>query len=729
MKIDFMKRIATTFLLCVLFANSRAHEGMWIPSLLDAVYDDMKAYGLQLSKEDLYSVNQSSLKDAIVLFGGGCTAEVVSESGLIFTNHHCGYSYIQYHSSLEHDYLTDGFWAKNAAEELICDQLTATFIVSIEEVTESMNKGIEVGMAPSEIEKVRIGNRKALESAIEKKTGYGAYVRAFNYGNQFFMIRTKTYSDVRLVGAPPSVIGKFGGDTDNWVWPRHTGDFSIFRIYADENNEPSGYKESNKPYRPGHSLPISLDGVKEGDFSMIYGFPGRTEHFLSSWAVDYLVNKSLPIRIEMRETVLGVLETAMRSEDKVRIQYAAKQSSISNAYKKWIGQVQGLQEIDALSLKRKIETEFKNRTVNERAFVNYQDVLPALEALYTKYEKSNLARDGFGEYIYSGPEIFAFAYSFESLLNGYEKLKADGKLTQTISDLKAEVRMFFKDFDLETEKKIFEALTPIYVERFDEAYGPVVLKAELMKKGGKNMLMTRMYDKGFFTDSTRLMNFLNNVNPKSFKKIKADPAFSLAKRMFDIYNTTVKPENLLFNSELEYQMTRFVKAGHNMNLGGDYWFDANSTLRLSFGKVEGSAPRDGMEYTYYTTSDGILEKNRNKHPDFEINPRLSQLFSERNFGVYGENGELHVCYTGSNHTTGGNSGSPALNSKGQLVGINFDRSWESTMSDVVYNPEICRNIMVDVRYVLWVIDVYANADYLLNEMKLIKTSPELIEMK
>jgi hypothetical protein len=461
---------------------------------------------------------------------------------------------------------------------------------------------------------------------------------------------------------------------------------------------------------------------------MVYGFPGRTEHFLSSWAVDYLVNKSLPVRIEMRETVLGVLEGAMRSSDKVRIQYAAKQSSISNAYKKWIGQVQGLLEVDALSAKQRSEAEFKSRTINERAFVNYQNVLPGLEALYTNNEKSNLARDGFSEYMNYGPEIFAFAYGFDPLLNNYEKLKSDGKLVETISELKNKARLFYKNFDLATEKKIFEALTPLYIERFDESFGPVVLKAEFMKKGGKDMLMARMYDQGFFADSTRVMNFLNNINPKSFKKIKDDPAFNLAKRMFDMYNTSVKPAYALFNSEMEFLMTNYVKAGREMSLGGDYWFDANSTLRLSFGKVEGSAPRDGMTYTYYSTSDGILEKNRNKHPDFEINSRLKQLLADKNFGVYGEKGELHVCYTGSNHTTGGNSGSPALNAKGELVGINFDRSWESTMSDLVYNPEICRNIMVDIRYVLWVIDVYAEADYLLNEMRLIKTSPELIEM-
>jgi len=729
MKIENMKRFITLLTTLSFYSTSLAHEGMWIPSLLDAVYDDMKAYGLKLSKEDLYSVNQSSLKDAIVLFGGGCTAEMVSGSGLLFTNHHCGYSYIQYHSSVENDYLTDGFWAKSRQQELLCDQLTATFIVSIDDVTDAMNKGIEAIMSAQEIEKIRSANRKEIEGAVEKKMGYSAYVRAFNYGNQFFLMRTKTYADVRLVGAPPSVIGKFGGDTDNWVWPRHTGDFSVFRIYADENNEPIAYNSENKPYQPAHFLPISLDGVKDGDFSMVYGFPGRTEHFLSSWAVDFMVTQSLPMKIEMRETVLAVLQEKMRASDKVRIQYSAKQSGISNAYKKWIGQLQGLDQMDAIWMKKKEEVAFKSRTVNERAFVNYQDVLPKLESLYASNAKMNMAREGFVEYINYGPEVFAFAYMFNSLLTEYDKLVSEGKLAETISSLKAAAKSFFKDFDISTERAVFEALTPLYFKWVDENMGPIALEAEFSKKGGKEMLMKRMYDKGFFVDSTKVMNFLNNINPKSFKKIAADPAFNLSKKMYETYIAVLRPAYTTFNSDLEFTMGRYVKAIHDMNLQDEYWLDANSTLRLSFGKVEGSSPLDGMEYKYYSTSDGILQKNKQKNLDFELNPRLKKLFSERNFGVYADGGELRICYSGSNHTTGGNSGSPALNANGQLVGINFDRSWESTMSDVVYNPEICRNIMVDIRYVIWVIDVYAEADYLLNEMRLIKTSPEKVETR
>jgi len=699
-----------------------AKEGMWIPALLGAVEDDMQALGLELSADDLYSVNHSSLKDAIVLFGGGCTGEMVSDQGLLFTNHHCGFSYIQEHSSLAHDYLKNGFWAMNRQEELACPGLKVTFIVSMEDVTARVSEGVKEGMSAGEIANIKTANRKAIEEEFKKNNSLlGVQLKAFNYGNQFFVILTKTYNDVRLVGAPPSAIGKFGGDTDNWVWPRHTGDFSVFRVYASSDNEPADYSTSNVPFKPAHHFPISLDGVHEGDFSMVYGFPGKTEHFLTSYAVDYLVNKSNPLKIEMRNASLDILKRRMNASDEVRIKYAAKQSNIANAWKKWMGQQIGLKNFDAIEQKKKFEQEFSKKIMEEKS-VKYQNVLPELQSLYQQLEPINLQREAFVEYVFFGTEMFAFAHNFENLIKNYDTLKANGKLEETIQKLKTDSRSFYKNFDLETEKEVYASLTTLY--------GLGNGEYDRISSNDPNPgLASLVYTQSIFRDSTVLFTLLDNFNKKSLKKFNRDYFFKESISMFDEYNNITRPEFLKLNAQIESLMQQYVEAITLVFPKDDYWSDANSTLRISYGKVEGSIPHDGMIYNYYTTADGILEKFDPANPDFEMPERLIELLEAKNFGVYGENDELRICYTGSNHTTGGNSGSPALNSKGYLMGINFDRSWESTMSDVVYNPEICRNIMVDIRYVLWVIDVYANADWLLGEMTLVKKSDEEPEMR
>lgn len=711
-----MKKIYTLMVMTIAMLSVRAHEGMWIPSVLGAVHDEMQGMGLKLSEEDLYSINHSSLKDAVVLFGGGCTAEVVSNEGLIFTNHHCGFDYIQFHSSLEHDYLKNGFWAMSREEELVCKGLTATFVVSMEDVTKQMLDGISKDMAPADIDALKASNKKKLEEAAKSK-GLSAVVRAFNYGNQYFLIITKTFSDVRLVGAPPSEIGKFGGDTDNWVWPRHTGDFSVFRIYADSENAPAEYSAANKPYKPAHYFPISLKGTHEGDFSMVYGFPGRTEHFLTSYAVDYALNKSNKMRIHMRKTSLGIIDSKMRSSDQLRIQYAAKQSDISNAYKKWIGQELGLVRFDAIKKKKEEETQFSNLVKTSQDPTD-AEILPKLERSYNEYEKYNMARDGFVEYVFYGPEVFAFARSIQDFMNNYEKLVTDGKVEKERTSLLESIRLFYKNFDLKTEKEIFNGLTPLYMEYVDGELGPNVLKPYFTK--GMSGAVSKIYDKSMFRDEELVIKFVESYSSKSKKKALKDPIFMISKSLFEVYANTITPKSREFAGIMDTQMNRYVRRKQELMPSKDYWNDANSTLRISFGKVEGSAPHDGSTYTYFTTADGILDKYMTGNPDFEIGSKLKGLLESKAYGEYGEGGELRVCYTGSNHTTGGNSGSPALNANGELVGINFDRSWESTMSDIYYSPEICRNIMVDVRYVLWVIDEYAGADYLLKEMTLVR---------
>jgi hypothetical protein len=693
-----------------------ATEGMWIPSVLSAVYDDMKAAGLQLSEEDLYSVNNSSLKDAIVLFNGGCTGEIVSDNGLLFTNHHCGFDYIQFHSSLQNDYLKNGFWAMNRDQELICDGLSVVFIVRMDDVTAQMREGIKSGMTMIEAEVVLTKNKAALEAAyLKDNPGLGVQIRAFNYGNQYFASLTKAYTDVRLVGAPPSEIGKFGGDTDNWVWPRHTGDFSVFRIYADKNNEPARYSKDNVPFKPAHFLPVNISGVKEGEYSMVYGFPGRTDHLLTSYAVDFVMNESNPMRIDFRDQSIAVLEGAMRSSDELRIKYAAKQSDIANAWKKWKGQQIGLTNFDAIGMKQKFEYEYSSKCKLEENSA-YAGLLDALKKKYDEANPTIFSMQRFVEYAYYGPELISFSNRFRVLADNYEKLKNDGTLAATIKDLKEGARLFYKDFDLTTEKAIYARLWPLFHVKYNSSLSTDMLKASFILSSEE---VNKVYDKSVFRDSTVLFKLLDNFGKSSLKKLKKDPLMIESSALYDDFNQNLRTKSAHFQKEIDFLMQKYVEGMMKM-FPGDYWSDANSTLRITFGQVSGSAPRDGEMYKYYTTTDGILQKNATGNPDFEIQPKLKSLLEKKEFGKYGTNGELRVCYTGSNHTTGGNSGSPALNAKGELTGINFDRSWESTMSDITYNPEICRNIMLDARYVLWVIDVYAGAGYLIDEMNVIR---------
>lgn len=711
-------KVLVVFIANVLFAFNSvlAHEGMFIPSVLNAAHDDMKAMGLKLSAEDLFAVNQSSLKDAVVLFGGGCTAEMVSSEGLMFTNHHCGFDYIQFHSSLEKDYLKNGFWAMNKQEELVCTGLSAMFVLRMDDVTPLMLNGIKEGMTAAEMDAIKQANKKSIEEEAKKAgKNINATVRAFNYGNQYFLIVTKTYNDVRLVGAPPSEIGKFGGDTDNWVWPRHTGDFSVFRVYAGEDNEPAAYSATNKPYQPGHFFPINISGVKEGDFTMVYGFPGRTEHFLTSYAVDYVLNKSNKMKVHMRETSLGVIDAAMRSSDKLRIQYAAKQSGISNAYKKWIGQDMGLIKFDVIQKKREEEKLFNEKAESKGKYVG---LLKEIEALYASNEKNNLAREGFIEYVYYGPEVFAQAATVQSFFDSYEKLKQEGKLEEVRNTLISNTRLFYKDFDLNVEKDLFMRMTGLYRDYVQKGLGPEVFGSYFFKSA--NDAAKRVYDKSMFRDSSLLINAIKSYQPKHLKKFAKDPVFVISNHLHEVYRTNILPQYRIWNSSFEALMGQYVAAQQELTPSKNYWNDANSTLRISYGKAEGSAPHDGMTYTFTTTADGILDKYRTGKEDFYIGEKLKQKLEKREFGAYATNGDLVVCFTGSNHTTGGNSGSPALNAQGELIGINFDRSWESTMSDIYYSPEICRNIMVDARYVLWVIDEYAGAGYLLKEMKIVR---------
>ena len=702
--------LLTTFLLTFIVV---AEEGMLIPSVLTAFESNMQAMGMKLSAKDIYDVNHSSLKDAIVHFNGGCTAEIVSDKGLILTNHHCGYSAIQSHSSLEKDYLKNGFWAKTFKDELPNSNLYAARMVRIDDVTKSVLFGINETDDDAKKEATMRRNVEQLIKDATNGTLYEAEIKPFNYGNDFYLIVKEVFEDVRLVGTPPNAIGKFGGDTDNWVWPRHTGDFSVFRIYASTDNKPAKYASENVPYKPIHFLPISFGDRKIGDFTMVYGFPGSTEQHLVSGQIKYIIEKERPARISMREKSLSVIDAAMRASDEVRIKYSAKQASIANAYKKWIGQIGGLQELDAVKIKQEYEKRYQEMANSKPEWrEKYGDVIIMMNQLIDDNAKYDFQYYMGVEYFSVGPEYFKLVKALDIFIANFEKYKAKNEVDAKLKELFGNAQGFFKNYDVNVDKRIFELLT-------DEYYRQTISKEEYATKNV--LVMSKLiYSKSIFTSPKRFEEFLNTFGSKSLKKLNKDLGYSFWKEEMTKYTEDVLPKMRSFMPKMNSLLKTYVEGKLVMFPNDKHWPDANSTLRVTYGKIEGSAPVDGMQYLEHTTTDGILQKHASGNPDFNLLPGMVDLYHSKDFGPYAQEGELWVCFTGSNHTTGGNSGSPVIDGNGNLMGLNFDRTWESTMSDYMFDPNRCRNVVVDIRYVLWVMDKFAGAKHLVDEMVLIK---------
>ena len=710
-----MKKIGLVVLLVFgLQTAVQATEGMWIPSLIDMFYSDMKTYGLKLSPEEIYSTNNASLKDAVIHFNGGCTAELVSNQGLILTNHHCGFDAIQKHSSLENDYLKNGFWAKSIQEELPCPWLNVTFVKRIDDVTGDVMKGITDDLSSADRQKKMAENMKAIETKATTGNNFKAKIKPFNLGNQYFMLVTEDFNDIRLVGAPPSAIGKFGGDTDNWVWPRHTGDFSVFRIYANSENESAGFSDENSPFKPNHFLPISLKPKNKNDFTMVYGFPGSTDQHYSKEKLQFYIDQERPSRIAMRQQTMDILKPAMRGDDLLRIQYATKQARLANGWKKWIGQLKGLRELDALGKKAAWEEEYLMKASERSEWKEkYYHVIKALADLQKNGGKYEMAYAMLVEYYYAGPEFMRFAASFKNLSENYEELVASGKLSAEVEKMQKSTAAFFKNYNKDIDKAIFDALTPMYIEKVDNGLLPEDLASTWQSAGAK------IFKKSVFLNEDKLMSYLNGFGKKHAKKMVKDPAFIYANEIINAFRSKAGAAYGAFTQKEEELMQVYLEGIMTMFPSKKTWPDANSTMRITYGRIEGSAPYDGMAYTHYTTIDGIMQKNAENNPDFELTDRFIELYKKKDFGNYLQEGELWVCFTASNHTTGGNSGSPVIDAEGNLMGINFDRSWESTMSDFYFSEERCRNITVDMRYVLWVIDKYGEAKHLIEEMELV----------
>jgi hypothetical protein len=690
-------------MLCSL--NMVAKEGMWLPMFLQQLNEtEMQAMGLELTAEDIYSINNGSLKDAIVHFGGGCTAEVISGEGLLLTNHHCGYGQIQSHSSVENDYLSNGFWAKDRSEELTNEGLTATFIKYMKEVTADVLLNETDGMTEAERREMIKSLGDSLISLEIEGTHYEAMIKPFFKGNRYFMFVTETYTDVRLVGAPPSSIGKFGSDTDNWMWPRHTGDFSIFRIYADKDNNPAEYSEDNIPYTPNKHLNISTQGVKPGDFTMVYGFPGRTDEYLPAVAVKQITQVLNPAKISIRKTALEIMDKEMRASDEVRIKYASKYASVANYYKKWIGENTGIQKTQGLKRKREFEQAFMDAVNSDEKYADYAGLLAVYDSLYGELEDIAMARDYFIEIAYRGVAIVNFA-------NKVSKFVETGD-AKDLERFKKSINGHFKNYDAHTDELLFDALFKKYeLEQADSEYLPAYFN-------GKTYSAKEVFSKSYFASQEKLEDLLNSSTKKVQKKLSKDPAFKVASALYGHYRNVIYGKYWSLEDELDAVDREYLKA--MMEVLPDYrnyYPDANSTLRLTYGQVQGVSPLDAVSYGHITYLEGMMEKYVPGDYEFDLPKKLIELYDSKDFGPYADdNGKLPVCFIATNHTTGGNSGSPALNAKGELVGLNFDRAWEGTMSDINYDASRCRNIMVDARYVLFIIDKFAGAGYLLDEM-------------
>ena len=735
-----MKKFCTLIIVLFLSIGSRADEGMWLPMFLEKLnYAEMHGMGLQLSPEEIYSINNSSLKDAIVRMGGGfCTGEIISSQGLLLTNHHCAYDYIQQHSSVEKDYLSDGFWAMNKSEEIPNEGLFVEFLVRMKDVTNEVLAEVESDMGEEERNAIV---QDAIDVILKKEkegNDYKIDVKSFFEGNEYYLFVYEVYNDVRLVGAPPESIGKYGGDTDNWMWPRHTGDFSLFRVYTAPDGSPAEYSKDNIPLKPRHHLPVSLNGVKEGDFAMIFGYPGSTDRYLTSYGVELAIEETNPTRVKIRQDRLAAMKEDMNVDKEVRLQYASKYAQVSNYWKYFIGQTKGLENLNV----------YNKKMAEEKAFIDWVNASPERIKKYgNPFDEIKAGYDELRPYnkafIYAyeagfGAEIVSYGYRFGSFLNLLNQENVDPEiLADRIAGIKERSEEFFGNFNKETDKKVFKALMKLYYEDIEASLRPDFLLAvdedpdtpDSLRyfenyvnnaNGDIGALADYIYGNSIIIDQSKLNEFLDNPDAAV---LASDPGFIVAQSVLSAYRG-VYAKQLNARDQINRGNRLYVAGLREMYPGKNFYPNANSTMRFTYGKVLSYNPKDAIKYNHVSTLKGVMEKEDPTNPEFIVPEELKDLYKTKEFGQYEENGKLVVGFLTNTDITGGNSGSPVINANGELIGTAFDGNWEAMSGDIAFEPDLQRTISVDIRYTLFIIDKFAKASHLVDEMTLVKNDSD-----
>lgn len=716
------KRFISTLLVLNIFVSlsTLADEGMWLPMLIKRLnHTDMQKMGLRLTAEEIYSVNNSSMKDAIVNFGNFCTGEVISKEGLVLTNHHCGFDAVQSHSSVENDYLTNGFWAMTREEEKPTPGLTVTFLVRMEDVTEKVLSVLSPGMTTEAREDSIEKSIARIEKETKGETHYTVEIKSFFEGNEYYIFVYEIFQDIRLVGTPPSSVGKFGGDTDNWMWPRHTGDFSMFRIYMAPDGKPAPYAKENVPYKPKHHLPVSLKGVEKNDFAMVMGYPGGTERYMSAEAVSMTLEQSNPTRIKLREKRLSLMKEDMDADPAIRIKYASKYASISNYYKYFIGQNQGLKRLKVVARKKEEEQKFQQWVDSdpERKGI-YGTVLKDFETIHKDYRKVNKS------YIYLEEAAFAtdillLIYQSSGFYSILKTTPPGPSLDSAITEMKSKANDFYKDYNASTDQKIFAALLAMYYNDIPKPLHPKIFATvEKKYKGDFNRFAADVFAKSIFSSKEKMNAFLAKPTAKTWEK---DPAYAVYKSILGDFRTSIGPYYVDVKNRLDKANNLYLQGILEMRKGEKLYPDANFTMRLTYGSVQDCIPGDAMYYNYYTTIEGIIQKEDSTNEEFIVPKKLKELYYKKDFGRYADKkGYMPVCFITTNDITGGNSGSPVINGQGHLIGTAFDGNWEAMSGDIIFEPKLQRCISVDIRYILFMIDKFAGAGYLLDEMTLVE---------
>lgn len=724
-----MKNYLFTLLLFISFGLqvTLAAEGMWLPFLLKEYnIDEMQQLGFKLTADDIYNINQSCLKDAVVgfvrlnrPFHHFCSGEVISAQGLVLTNHHCGIGTVQAHSTAEHNYLADGFWAQNFSEELAGQNIGVCFLKRMEDVTNQVLNGVTEDMDQAQRDSVIEWNIGVVEKLAQDGTNFQAHVDEFFNGNNYYLSVYEIFSDVRLVGVPPISVGKFGGDTDNWVWPRHTGDFTLFRIYADKNNQPAAYSPDNVPYKPVNHLQISLKGVNEGDFTMVLGYPGTTKEYLPSFAVELTQHVNNPITIQVRTKLLGIMDKAMEQNPALRLKYTDKAAGMANAWKKLIGENLGLQRNNVVDQKKQFETGLQNWINSDVKYkTRFGHLLSDYQSVYSEMKRFEEGSTWMFETLLNS-DLIEYVGTYQKLL-GLTKNSTPTDIDDAKTKLIAAANVFFSQIDQQTEINLFTAVVSFYQQHVKPEWQPYSLSMANVKFNGNFQAYTQwVFKHSIFTDKEKAIAFLEKYTPAKNKKLSNDPLLKLYLETVAIYRDKIAPRQTELDSKLVRLDRLMMEALREYEINKKFYPDANSTFRVAYGQVKGYKPADAITYNYFTTLKGIIEKEDPDIYDYSVPEKLKELYQNHDYGPYANaDGTMPVCFIATNHTTGGNSGSPVLNAYGQLIGTNFDRVWEGTMSDLNYDQEICRNITLDIRYTLFIIDKFAGASRLINEMEI-----------